>query len=173
MPRVHHVKKARKANKAHGIKKGDSYYWWKFRFGGKCVSKTPPRQSQLTRSEFWGRIYELQERERPSFDDLESTRDEIQSELDDIAQECQDKLSNIPEQLQEADSGQMLQTRSESCESASSDISSADIPSREEVLKEAGLEDNEENADKIEEALDNKAQEIWDEIQDHLGNISD
>jgi len=51
MPRVHFVKHARKDNDL--VKKGESYYWWKFRFTGKCMSKTPPRKSQLTESEYW------------------------------------------------------------------------------------------------------------------------
>lgn len=50
MTRVTHVKKARKAIPAAGIKKGQEYFWWKFRFGSKHVSKTPPRRSQLTQS---------------------------------------------------------------------------------------------------------------------------
>jgi hypothetical protein len=53
MARAHFVKKARKAIPGTDIKKGDSYYWWKFRFGGKRTSKTAPKASQLTQSEFW------------------------------------------------------------------------------------------------------------------------
>ena len=34
MPRVHFVKKARKDYPSTGIQKGDSYYWWQFRYGG-------------------------------------------------------------------------------------------------------------------------------------------
>ena len=61
MPRVHHVKRARKAVKSAGIKVGDSYYWWKFRYGGKHTSKTPPRQSQLTNSDKLSRAYAASE----------------------------------------------------------------------------------------------------------------
>ena len=43
MPRVNYVKKARKNNPA--VKRGESYFWWKFRYGGKQYSKTRPRQS--------------------------------------------------------------------------------------------------------------------------------
>lgn len=59
MPRVHHVKKAMKDNRV--CKKGESYYWWKFRYGGKQYSKTYPRASQLTQSDKLGRIYSAQE----------------------------------------------------------------------------------------------------------------
>ena len=42
MPRVNYVKKARKAIPGADIKVGDAYYWWKFRYGGKHVSKIRP-----------------------------------------------------------------------------------------------------------------------------------
>jgi hypothetical protein len=60
MPRVNFVKKARKAIPSSGIKVGDSYYWWKFRYGGKFVSKERPRQSQLTQSKLSG-VYAAEE----------------------------------------------------------------------------------------------------------------
>lgn len=59
MPRVHYVKKARKANRV--AQPGESYYWWKFRYGGKQLSKTYPRASQLTQSDKLSRIYAAQE----------------------------------------------------------------------------------------------------------------
>jgi len=55
------VKSARKAIPDHGIKVGDSYYWWKFRFGGKHISRYWPRPSQLTQSEFYSTLYGCQE----------------------------------------------------------------------------------------------------------------
>lgn len=74
MPRVHFVKKARKDVSNSDIKKGESYYWWKFRFGGKCVSRTPPKQSQLTQSDFLSQIYKIQDRisEMTTDDDFEN-----------------------------------------------------------------------------------------------------
>lgn len=56
MPRVHQVKKARKDNPV--CKRGESYYWWKFRNGGKHFSLTYPKQSQLTQSPYLSVIYE-------------------------------------------------------------------------------------------------------------------
>lgn len=93
MPRVHFVKKARQK---HGdIKKGESYYWWKFRRGGKRTSKTPPKPSQLTQSEFWGTVLAQSERDTPDFDDLASTRDEIVSELENLRDEIESRKSNV------------------------------------------------------------------------------
>lgn len=61
MTTAHFVKKARKTIRGTGIKKGDSYWWWKFRHGEKHVSKTQPRQSQLTGSEFLGTVFSIEE----------------------------------------------------------------------------------------------------------------
>jgi hypothetical protein len=60
MPRVHFVEKARKPIPHAGVEVGDSYYWWKFRYGGRRVSKTRPRRSQLTQS-LWSSVYAAQE----------------------------------------------------------------------------------------------------------------
>ncbi len=57
MPRVTHVKKARKDNPV--CKAGESYYWWKFRYGGKRYSLTRPRPSQLTQSAYFGGLRAL------------------------------------------------------------------------------------------------------------------
>lgn len=44
MPRVTHVKKARKAIPGTDIKVGDSYYWWKFR--GEPLTGPPSEQER-------------------------------------------------------------------------------------------------------------------------------
>jgi hypothetical protein len=55
MPRVHHVKKARKDNPV--AKVGESYYWWKNFRSPKRFSKTFPKRSQLTGSDKLSRLY--------------------------------------------------------------------------------------------------------------------
>lgn len=61
MTRLHFVKKSRKAYKASGINKGESYYWWKFNFSSVRRSKSKPRRSQLTRSEYYAKVYSAEE----------------------------------------------------------------------------------------------------------------
>src|SRR5687768_12723007 len=61
MPKLHYVKKAAKNYKAHGIKKGMPYYWWKFPRAPKQYSLTKPRRSQLTRSAFVGAMMDLED----------------------------------------------------------------------------------------------------------------
>lgn len=142
MPRVQTVQKARKAIPSAGIAVGDKYYWWKFRFGGKHASKTYPKPSQLTQSSFYTAVYGLQERlgtEQPATkDDFESLRDEVAQEIEAIRDECQEKLDNMPEQLQAGDTGQLLQERIDAMESWQGEVEAVDYdgPDEEELTKD-------------------------------------
>lgn len=130
MPRVHTVKKARKDYPNQGIQKGDTYYWWEFRFGGKVRSKTYPKPSQLTQSEFLGTLYDIEERLGDlTLDDVEEgCLDDIISELENLRDETQDKWDNIPEQLQDtSDAGMLLQERVDSLEEFISDLENVDL----------------------------------------------
>ena len=116
MTRAHFVKKARKDNKDLGIKKGESYYWWKFRFGGKHASKTPPKRSELTQSAFYASIWDIEDTMAALTmeSDFESEIENTVSELENVKDECQNSLDNMPEQLQSAPTGELLQNRMES-----------------------------------------------------------
>lgn len=114
------------------MKKGESYWWWSFKTAyssSKRYSKTRPRPSQLTQSEFLSTLYAIQERiedlEASNFDDIasiESERDDIVSELEQLKDETQDKFDNMPDGLQQGDTGQMLEERVSSLESFISDL---------------------------------------------------
>jgi DNA repair ATPase RecN len=98
MPRVHKVQKARKDNPA--AKAGEPYYWWKFRYGGKRYSKSYPKASQLTQSEYFGTVYCVEE----SFadftgakEDLESLLSDAESELETLVDELEEKQGNLEE----------------------------------------------------------------------------
>ena len=95
MPRVHHVKSARKDNPV--AKVGESYYWWEFRFGGKKFSRTPPRRSQLTQSEKLGRAYELAER----MDDIPLDTDFDHDSLKEAVENFVSILESITQDIQE------------------------------------------------------------------------
>lgn len=129
MPRVTHVKKAQKDNPV--CLKGESYYWWKFRFGGKHYSLTPPRGSQLTQSAYYGTVRGLVETiddykcEEPT--DLESLRDEVASDIRQAGEECNESKENMPEGLQEGDTGQMLEERYNTCEAAGDELEGMDL----------------------------------------------
>jgi hypothetical protein len=153
MPRVNTVEHARKDYPEAGIKKGDKYYWWKFRYGGKHMSTTPPKASQLTQSSFLSQLYEIQERlqclEATDAESLKSEVEEIAGELRSLSEECENNRSNMPDGLQEGEVGQMLESRTEACSSAADELEGIDFDIDEEAL--------------IEEAKEELAQEYEDE----------
>ena len=129
MPRVHFVKSARKDNPV--AKKGESYYWWQFYRSGKSYSKTRPRQSQLTRSAYFGTLYSLQEMiedtEVTDNDDFTALRDEVASELDNLRDETQSSLDNMAEyNLEYSPTGELLQERVDACENAQMEVEGAE-----------------------------------------------
>lgn len=149
MAKANFVKSARKDNPEAGIKKGESYYWWKFRFGGKHYSKTPPKPSQLTGSEFWSQVLAVQEmlgeltEDGSSRDDIRDAIQDAVSELENLKSETEDKLSNMPDSLQSSPTGELLQGRIDGLESFIDDLNGIDCEdqSAEEILSElSGVE---------------------------------
>jgi hypothetical protein len=188
MAKWNFVKKARKAIPDAGIKEGDSYYWWKFRYGGKRYSKTKPKPSQLTQSGYLSTLYSIQE----SVEDLTASDAEdigafienMKSELESLMDDCQNNLDNMPEHLQESSSsGELLQERIDTIESAISDLDAIDTdydePTeddlKEEALDKLNIEDEDDDdydeevvkktmdeikEEKLQEWIDEKIQEI-------------
>jgi len=115
MPRVHVVKSARKPQPHAGIEVGDSYYWWKFRFGGKHVSKTRPSRSQLTQSDFFSQMYAIEDDTIQNIETAEDIRNVI-DELETLRDETQEKFDNMPDSLQYGSTGELLESRVEGCE---------------------------------------------------------
>lgn len=141
MARAKFVKKARKAIPEHGVAVGDSYWWWKFQVGGrggpKMISKTRPKPSQLTQSEFLSAVYALQEEmaETPPPDtaeDLESLKEDWGARAREIGDEQSDKLGNMPDGLQSSPTGELLQERADAMEAWAEEIESNDVPERED-----------------------------------------
>lgn len=127
MPRVYKVESARKDYPEAGIKKGDTYYHWEFRFGGKRKSKTYPKPSQLTQSAFLQQLYSIQEIGLPADESLKDIVEDIAGQLRDLGEEQQNSLDNMPEGLQQGSTGEMLQTRIDSCESVADEIENIDL----------------------------------------------
>ena len=156
MAKVHHVKSARKDNPV--ANKGESYYWWKHKFGRKQFSKTRPRASQLTQSGLLSDFYALQESIEDglfdSWDDMEANKEEVENRLNEMLDECQERLDNMPEQLQEtSNAGRILQERIDELENSISEIESIEVPVDpddwteeldEDEWKEANKEEKEE-----------------------------
>jgi len=132
MAKVSFVEKARKDYPNSGIKKGESYYYWKFRFGPLIRSKFRPRPSQLTQSVFMSTILGIQEtlEDLTLNDDLQSGIDNAKEELENLRDETQEKYDNMPSQLQDADTGQLLLERIDGAEEMISALEAinTDIP---------------------------------------------
>lgn len=164
MPRVHFVKKARRP--IGDIKAGEPYYWWQFRKCPKSVSRTPPKPSQLTRSEFWGAIYGLQEEFEtvPGFDDLDSQLEDLKGRLEEIRDELADKQSNLEAAFPNGcPSLETITNRHDSVESAIGDLDSVDTSGDFEEIEE----------DDMDQAKADRAEEIWQDVTSALDNISD
>jgi chromosome segregation ATPase len=125
MPRVTKRKAAKDYPNA-GIKKGDEYYHWKRKTGPAsgvtCRSLTKPTPSQLNTG-FAGQVGEL-EASIDAAEDVDGVRSVIE-EIRTLGEEQQEKFDNMPEGLQQGDTGQLLEERASQCEEWANEIESA------------------------------------------------
>lgn len=147
MPKVIKVEKARKDYLDQGIKKGESYYKWSFNFGPTMKSKEYPKRSQLTRSDFLGQLYDMEDTLEERFvgctdeDTIQTELDSLKDDIQNLLDETQERLDNMPEQLQESSpAGETLRERIEALENWISDLDGVDC-SIEGNLKEEDLSD--------------------------------
>lgn len=192
MARATHVKAAQRnysedeCGVEGGIKKGQSYYWWKFKNSGKRFSLTPPRASQLTQSAFYGTLYDLTDRVA-DLEPRDTLADEVLSiieELQNLGEECQSSLDNMPEGLQQGSTGELLQERIDGCESAASELEGIDldVPEPEEFNEgdfeqDEGEDDEEYKArlederQKHEEEQKTATEEFWQNVLDEVQGV--
>ena len=167
MAKINH-RKARKDYPDQGIKKGDMYYYTKIKTGPRSSrvirSLTPIRQSQMTTSAFKSGWYGAQEswgEGKHSIELLQSIAESIR----EIGQEAQDGHDNMPDALQESDTGQMLQDRADKCEEVADALD--ELVSEAEGMEEP--EDPGEFEDEDEPGQDHTYDERkadWEELQD-------
>ena len=131
MPKVTKVLKARKAIPQYKIEVGDTYYHWAFMVGGrggpKICSKTPPTRAQLTRSEYFGAVYAIFDGDLANLEPegaVEALRDAATA-IEELGSEQQEKYDNMPDSLQQGDTGQTLEARASSCESVKDALNEA------------------------------------------------
>ena len=163
MTRLHHVKRARRDYPDIEVKKGEPYFWWKFKNCPKQYSKEAPRQAQLCRSAWEAAICDLND-VVVAWDgtDAESFIEEVKYLVEEMGSQAQESLDNMPESLQEGPTGELLRERSENAESVLSELDSIDVSGDcvgDDVTEAEILEDN-ERVDSIKEA-----------VTDALGNL--
>ena len=85
----------------------------------------------------------------------ENTAQSIADELSNILDNTQDSLDNMPEGLQEGDTGQLLQERIDNLESAICDLEAIDYDN----IKEGELGDSDEAKEEMDEAIKSSLRE--------------
>ena len=88
---------------------------------------------EVTTSDYQLSVGEIVYHWQDNYDVSEEGRDEIVSELETIRDDLQDRLDNMPEGLQQGDTGQLLQDRIDSLEAAISDLENIDFDDEEEM----------------------------------------
>jgi flagellar biosynthesis chaperone FliJ len=120
-------RKAAKDYPQNGIKKGDTYFYVKIKTGpysSRTIrSLQRPKRYQLTGSEFYSQLWQIEDDAFAGVNEASDLR-EIAEQLRELGQEQQDKFDNMPEGLQQGDTGMMLEERASSCEVWADDIDS-------------------------------------------------
>jgi len=189
MARATFVKAARKDYPDHGIKKGESYYWWAFRFGGKHRSKEPPKPSQLTHSEYLSQLYALQEQvgelnlAPTTVGDLESLKSDVEvimGDMESLRDETDEKRGNVEDAFPGGSPVlETLEVRVEACENnisllddASSELESLirEVEARQERLAKRRKKQDEKKDPKVEAPKDeDEEEEEEDDGDEDLG----
>lgn len=149
---------ARKDYPDQGIKAGDTYYFAQIKTGPRSSrtirSLKPIPQSQLTSSPFksgWFAMQEAWDASDKWIDDLESAIEAIQQ----LGEEASESFENMPEGLQQGDTGQMLEARRDACEEAVSALEEIKYRLEElEVPEEPESPDTEDGDEAYEIAMD-------------------
>lgn len=153
------------------INVGESYYTWCFYGGQPQYSKTAPKRSQLTQNWFKVELYsiqeEIEEHENQYPEDVATLVESVTESIESLRDECQEHLDNIPEQLQESEAGQTLQSRIDALDDALSEFENIDTEF------ESDIDESERDTmsdEEWEEHLNDEKQE-W--IDDKMSEIND
>lgn len=141
MPRVHH-RKARKDYPSAGIKAGDMYYTASIKTGPRSSrtirSLKPIPRSQLTTSAFLSGWYAVQEGIEGEALTADVIRD-CASTIRELGEAAMESYENMPEGLQEGETGQLLYARAEGSETTADELGRVadELDDLEEPIEEA------------------------------------
>ena len=163
MAKIERIKKSRKEQKCGKCGKvipiGSEYLKAAIGFGPTLVRCTGCglQAWQVTTSDYLLRIGSLQNEWQENYEIDADTCDSITTDIQELLDETQEKLDNMPEQLQESDTGCLLQERIESMETTIDELNNIDY---------------EDYADENNDQLDEeKIDEYKDAIDEALGNL--
>lgn len=158
------------------IVKGEEYYQWaiKQQRGGivrrQHVKHGSPRPSQLTVSQL-SQVYaaiEGAQDDVSSAEDASAIRDALEGckgEMESIRDEFQSNLDNMPEGLQQGDTGQLIQERVEALEEFDNELDSA-------IGEIEDFDDAEEGNEESQTAYDEALQTAQDRANEVLDSLS-
>jgi hypothetical protein len=153
-------KRAAKDYPQQGIKKGDMYWFAEVKTGPRSSitirSSAPIARSRLTASEFLSQAYDLSDRidKADTVEELESIKDDFES----LKSETEDKLGNMPEGLQQGQTGELLQERIDQIDSLVSELDSA--------IQDVTLEEEAEG----DEPESDQATQVRAAVEAHISN---
>jgi uncharacterized protein YukE len=112
-------RKAAKDYPANGIKKGDKYFYVKIKTGpysSRTIrSLKCPKRYELTTSDFYSTLWRIEDEGFDGVEDGGSLRD-VAEEVRELGGEQQEKFDNMPDGLQQGDTGQLVEERANQCE---------------------------------------------------------
>ena len=150
---------------------GDSYWKWCLYGGTPKYSKTKPRMSQLTSNWFKQQLYGLQEKLdewNPSEpDDVETFITDMREDIEALRDECQERLDSMPWQLQDSDSGQIIQERIDTLDNIINELDGVDV----QFISELNREDDETEADFLERLSQEQSEWLTDKVEELQSNI--
>lgn len=134
------------------------------------------RSWELSNSDFVQTCGSLQDDWQSNYGIGEDTISDITSELEELRDNCQDSLDNMPESLQDSETGEMLQERIDNVESVISELEN--VTSLESLVEDyiSDYQDEEGfDADDIRNNYDNLPDDIKDqfieEVNDALSGL--
>lgn len=161
MGKIYKVEKSRKeytcGRCGKKIEKGQPYLRGELNFARPIIRcpKCGLQHWEVTTSDYQLSVGEIVYRWRENYEVSEEGRDSIIADLEEIRDEQQDRLDNMPEGLQQGDTGMLLQDRIDCLESAISDLESIDFE-----------DDFDDDLDEEE-----RAEKYREEIESALNNI--
>ena len=133
MAKIEHIKKSRKDNTCSKcrkiIPKGSAYLKGVINFSPSIIrcESCGLQQWEVTTSEYQKEVGEVAFNWRDNFSIDESSVEEIKSTLETIRDNEQDKLDNLPENLQSSPNAELLQERIDALDSTIDELDCIDI----------------------------------------------
>lgn len=134
------------------IQKGVEYYRFSAsrfqKLKPRCINCKPTRQ-EMTNSDFWVQYYDIDDHIQgltiEDMEDAQAAVDDIVEQLEMLRDEQEEKLYNMPDQLQESETGQLLQERYDGVQEMVDELQSIDL----EIDEEADEDEQEEEKNQV------------------------